>query len=130
MIKNLDDPNRFLKILPPETQSLTLKVSHVTHNEASCGRLIKEILASPVRSTTLLFDLSLDKAIKSFDSDSFGTRKYPHDLTGVSGDFAAYSHVNNDSFKMKGTLLSIDESNASRSRIQELLKKAQLRTKH
>ena len=49
-------PNRFLESLSPETQSLTLYVPHVTYNEASCRTLIEEILASPVRSTTLLFD--------------------------------------------------------------------------
>ena len=49
-------PNIFWDILPPETQLLTLYVSHVTHSEASCRKLIEEIFASPVRSTTLLFD--------------------------------------------------------------------------
>ena len=53
---NLHDNNQFLDILPPETQSLTLYVSHVTHNEASCRRLILEIVASPLRSTILWFN--------------------------------------------------------------------------
>ena len=51
----VDDSNRFLEMLPPETQSLTVDVSHITRNEASCRRLILEIVASPLRSTTLLF---------------------------------------------------------------------------
>ena len=50
----LDNPNRFLDILPPETQSLTLWVSKMTF--ASCRRLILEILSSPLRSTILYFD--------------------------------------------------------------------------
>ena len=57
---------RFLDILPPETQSLTLYVPHVTYNEASCRTLIEEILvsvlASPVRSTTLHYRYSSEEA--------------------------------------------------------------------
>ena len=54
--ESLDDPQRFLDFLPPETQSLTLDVSRsMTHNEASYRKLILEILASPLRSTVLYF---------------------------------------------------------------------------
>ena len=57
LTESFDDPNRFLDILPPETQSLTLYVyDSIAHNEASCRRLILEILASPLRSTILHFN--------------------------------------------------------------------------
>ena len=54
---DLDQFNRFLDIIPPETQSLTLFASEpIARNEAFCGRLIKEILASPLKSTILWFN--------------------------------------------------------------------------
>ena len=53
---NFGDPNLFLDILPPETQSLTLYVDHISHNEASCRTLILKILASPLRFTILRFN--------------------------------------------------------------------------
>ena len=55
-LQNLEERNGFLNILPRETQSLTLYVSHMTHNESSCRRLILEIVASPLRSTALIFN--------------------------------------------------------------------------
>ena len=47
-------PNRFLSILPPQTRSLTGYVFESTaRNEASCRRLIRAVLDSPLRSTIL-----------------------------------------------------------------------------
>ena len=47
-------PNRFLGILPPQTRSLTGYVFESTaRNEASCRRLIRAVLDSPLRSTIL-----------------------------------------------------------------------------
>ena len=56
------NPNRFLNILPPETQSLTLNVSHMDHDEASCRTLIEEVLVSTVRSTTLHYRYPSEEA--------------------------------------------------------------------
>ena len=65
----LDQFNRFLDILPPETQSLTLDVSHIDHNkEASCRRLILEILASPLRSTCLILCFDATEAEKTWST--------------------------------------------------------------
>ena len=70
--ETLDNHTRFLDILPPETQSLTMRLPEaIAHNEASCRRLILEILASPLRSTLLWFN-STEQAMRILSTAILG----------------------------------------------------------
>ena len=67
--RTLDEILRFVDILPSETQSLQLAVHGLIFtDETSCRRYIQDILASPLRSTTLRMDETTEEIRRAWTS--------------------------------------------------------------